>query len=428
MELPPWSPKKIFRALDTRSDVKSSVQPTVPSVFHLTRTHIGGGGVYAQRLSDALCAAGQTSEVLSAEDGTLQRQGRVAALFDRVLKGILNRCAVESMHSFLRRARFKPRTPLRRGDALHLHSITGFIGSRGLRCLAPAGAKIFWTAHNPWLFTGGCVLYAGCDHFESNCAGCPILPVALRPWARAEFDAKRRFARERHVQPIANSEWMASLMRRSSIYGSCDDIPVVPPIVDAQFRPRADGDDLRAQLRIAKERFVIGLSSRAVTDTAKGIGKFFASLPDGWQPLSRVTFLVLGDGRISLPPSVDYRFTGHVSGEANLARHYSSMDLFLSPSSMETFGMALLEAQACGTPVVAFDTGGTPEAVCPEPSCKLVPNGDFASMLRAVESATSAGTVCEVDAEKLSRWVTSRHSAAVIAAKQIAVYRQHGLN
>lgn len=398
----------------------------MPTVYHLTRTHIGGGGVYAQRLSDALCAEGCFSTVLSADDGTVRKQGRLAPLFDKLLSGVLNRCATGSMHSFLRQTRFAPRAPLGHGDALHLHSITGFIGGSGLRRLAPAGAKIFWTAHNPWLFTGGCVLYAGCDRFEGKCSDCPILPAPMRPWARVEFRAKERFARSRRVQPIANSEWMANLMRRSSIYGHCDDIPVVPPIVDDQFRPQADGENLRAQLGIAKDRFVLGLSSRAVTDTAKGIGKFFASLPDGWRPFSSVTFLIMGDGRISLPDGVESRFTGNVSGEANLARHYSAMDLFVSPSSMETFGMALLEAQACGTPVVSFDTGGTPEAVCPEPPCKLVPNGDFSSLLHAIESVMSTGKVSESKAEGLHRWVTNRHSASVIAARQIGVYRRHG--
>ncbi len=395
-------------------------------VYHLTKSLVGGGGVYAKRLSDALCEAGQPSIVLCAEDGTLQPRGVAWPLFDRVLAGLMHRWARQTMHSFLRQTRWRSHPPITSGDTVHLHSVTGFIGIAGLEALIPDGAKVFWTAHNPWLFTGGCVAYAGCDRFETGCDGCPILPGAVRGWARQEHGAKQRFARDRRVQAIANSEWMAGLIRRSSIYGHETDIPVVPPIVDGVFRPGDDGGSLRARLGIGPERCVIGLSSRAVTDTGKGIGKFFAALPKEWQTLSNVTFLILGDGRIPMPAGVDHRFTGHVEGADDLARHYRAMDIFVSPSSMETFGMALLEAQACGIPVVAFSTGGTPEAVCPEANCHLVPNGDFAAMFDALCVVVSAGRPSGQQSDALHRWVASRHDAAVIAEKQIGVYRRHG--
>jgi glycosyltransferase involved in cell wall biosynthesis len=106
-----------------------------------------------------------------------------------------------------------------------------------------------------------------------------------------------------------------------------------------------------------------------------------------------------------------------------LAEIYRSLDLFVSPSAMETFGMAILEAQACGTPVVAFETGGTPEAVCPLGS-KLVPNGDWTGLFREVEKMYERTVTGGGKNHDLSEWVAARHSWQAIAEKQMLSYHR----
>ena len=88
---------------------------------------------------------------------------------------------------------------------------------------------------------------------------------------------------------------------------------------------------------------------------------------------------------------------------------------------MESFGMAILEAQACGTPVVAFETGGTPEAVCPEVS-RLVPNGNFQELFRVVEEMFNAARSGEYKNRKLAEWVAARHGLLSIVEKQMRIY------
>ena len=82
-------------------------------------------------------------------------------------------------------------------------------------------------------------------------------------------------------------------------------------------------------------------------------------------------------------------FTGRVEGEA-LAGLYAGSDLFLWPAVGEPMGMAMLEAQAHGLPVVAARTRGVPDLVRDAETGRLVPEGDAAAFAKAVEALLRA--------------------------------------
>lgn len=399
-------------------------------IFHITKSFHGGGGLYTSRLNDALVGAGQSCRIYCIDDSSLRPGGGIVGaageLFDRGLSGVIHRLSKAPFHSFFRMREWNLVPKPFSEDIVHLQSITGFIGSRGLRHLLREKPRVFWTAHNPWLFTGGCVAYAGCGSFENECRSCPILTNPFKRLTTVEYHSKKRFMQEFDVRPIANSEWMAAMMRRSPIFSGYNEIPVVPPIVDAVFSVSSDRDSVRQAFGFDQEQFIVGLSASSLTDPGKGITEFFQTLPQEAKWLRGVTFLLIGDGRVNVPHGISAHFTGRVSDPVELANLYAACDLFVSPSFMETFGMAILEAQSCGSPVIAFETGGTPEAVFPECPCWLVPNHDFVSLHEAVEQAVSCGTVDYGTRIKLSKWVKRRHSANFIASKQIEVYQRHG--
>ena len=426
--------------------------------------------------------------------------GKINTRFDWSLSGMIHRRSRGTVLSFHRRQIWTPEVEIQGEDIVHLHSITGFIGDRGLRHLLRNRLRVFWTAHNPWLFTGGCVAYAGCDRFESGCKRCPLLKFPLEGWTKWELKAKVKFWRDYGVKPIANSEWMAAMMWRSPIFEGMD-IPVVPPIVDEVFfattnvtnnheflttectedtertgrREEEQSKKKEAGVRLANQagdafsnpftsklarnsektsltrsaspssslpdtsysllatapqalwaggsRFVVGFSARALTDKGKGIEEFFQRLPLDRAFLKETTFVLIGDGKIRVPAGLDCRFPGHVDSPERLAELYRSLDLFVSASAMETFGMAILEAQACGTPVVAFETGGTPEAVCPVGG-KLVRNGDWAGLFCEVEKMFETAVNSAGKNHELTGWVAARHSWQAIAEKQMLSYHR----
>ncbi|MHB2034656.1 MAG: glycosyltransferase, partial [Gemmatimonadaceae bacterium] len=132
-----------------------------------------------------------------------------------------------------------------------------------------------------------------------------------------------------------------------------------------QFNPAHRWQGLREQLGVRDGRLLVGNVGRVARE--KGLETMLAAmhLLERATP-GRFVFAFAGDGpyleplRRAAPASA--RFLGRVEGEA-LSRFYASLDLFVFPSTTDTFGNVLLEAMASGVPIVAADADPTRELV-----------------------------------------------------------------
>lgn len=172
-------------------------------VWHITRTLHGGAGIYAQRLAGALRIAGVDSVVLSADaggpEGTAQlvpRSGAAARMATRVIRSMSHRLTSAPYHSLMGLDVYHGSEMPAQGDIIHLHGLTGLMGLRGLNALIPDGSPVFWTTHDLWPLSGGCILYSGCDGYRHSCGKCPILKTGAKSWARAELKMKDYIKRQ----------------------------------------------------------------------------------------------------------------------------------------------------------------------------------------------------------------------------------------
>jgi glycosyltransferase involved in cell wall biosynthesis len=182
---------------------------------------------------------------------------------------------------------------------------------------------------------------------------------------------------------VANSQWLAEIAGRSPIARASGGVRVIPPGIDTTVFEPQDKNLCRKHLGLPADAFVIVTGGASLTDANKNVSwllEQLSHLPD----LQDVAVLAFGEGTMPVPAGLNMRFTGGVGDRHDLAQLFAAADVFVSASLMETYGLTLVEAMACGTPVVAFQVGGVPEAAPDGQGAILCPPQDAAALIQAI--------------------------------------------
>ena len=267
-------------------------------------------------------------------------------------------------------------------DVVHLHWVATFV-NYGLffPALAPR-QRVFWTLHDMAPFTGGCHYASGCEGFLRACGSCPILgsrketDLSRRTWERKQRALSR--IDDRQLVVVTPSHWLAGEARRSSLFGRFE-VRVIPYGLDLDvFRPIAK-PDARERLGLPRDASVLLFVADSLDNPRKGMAHLLAALdelPAGVAPL----LLTLGSGHGDMGSPLRHVHLGKLTAEDEVAAAYSAADLFVIPTLDDNLPNTVLEALACGTPVVAFASGGVPEMIEDGITGALVPRGDASAL------------------------------------------------
>src|SRR5215467_5238650 len=331
-------------------------------VLHLNTHASGGSYEYAALLSAALTELGIESRLLSKDS---QPPGAGRPLLDRVIRRCYVSLSTEPWHGT--RRLLSPPAPeeLDRIDVVHLHTVADWFDVPDWLETLPLRMAVVISIHDMWHITGGCFLYRGCDRYTSDiepCDSCPILRwPAKRLLANAAHSRKLRAYRTSGARMVASSHWLAELAGRSAIAKACGGVRVIPPGIDLKIFKPHDKELCRKQLGLPTDAFVLVTGGASLKDTNKNVPwllEQLSFLPE----LGKVIVLAFGDGAVPVPDRLNVRFQGVIRDRCSLARLFAAADVFVTASLMETYGLTLVEAMACKTPVVAFRVGGIPEA------------------------------------------------------------------
>src|SRR5437870_9463828 len=352
--------------------------------LHLNTYASGGSYEYAALLSSALAGQGIESRVLCKKSPSAQT-GRL--LLDRVIRRAYVSSSTEPWHG-TRRLLCPPGSEELKGvDVVHLHTVADWFDVPKWLEALPLTISVVISIHDMWHGTGGCFLYRGCDRYAKQiqpCDPCPILRwPANRFLAKAAHSRKLRVYRNCGARMVANSHWLAEIAGRSPIVKACGGVRVIHPGIDmAVFRPQ-DKNLCREHLELPADAFVIMTGGASLNDENKNVPWLFeqlSRLPD----LRSVIVLAFGEGAVPVPDRLNVRFTGGIRHRHDLAQLFAAADVFVSASLMETYGLTLVEAMACGTPVVAFRVGGIPEAAPEGKASILCAPQDGAALIEAI--------------------------------------------
>jgi glycosyltransferase involved in cell wall biosynthesis len=353
-------------------------------VLHLNTHTSGGSYEYAALLSTALAERGIESHVLC-KDSPSAETGRL--LLDRVIRRSYVSFSTEPWHGTWRLLSPPAPEELDGIDVVHLHMVADWFDVPQWLERLPRRMGVVISVHDMWHVTGGCFLYRGCDRYANEthrCNPCPILRwPANRFLAKTAHSRKLRAYRNCGAHLIANSHWLADIAGRSPIVKACGGVRVIPPGIDTTvFKPQ-DKHLCRKHLDLPADAFVIVTGGASLTDANKNVPwllEQLSHLPD----VSGIIVLAFGEGAVPVPDRLNVWFTGGICDRHDLARLFAAADVFVSASLMETYGLTLVEAMACGTPVVAFRVGGIPEAAPDGQGAMLCAPQDAAALIQAV--------------------------------------------
>ena len=315
-------------------------------------------------------------------------------------------------------------TTLKEIDVVHLHTVADWFDVPSWLDTLPREIGVVISLHDMWHFTGGCFLYRGCNLYSETCTPCPILKSPFN-WVLARDEHRRKLQAYRNcrAQFVANSFWLAELAGRSPIVKASGGVRVIPPGIDTTVFKAQDRDRCRKQLDLPQNAFVIITGGASLTDANKNVPwllKQLSHLPD----LRDVIVLAFGEGSVPVPDHLNVRFTGGIRDRRDLAQLFAAADVFVSASLMETYGLTLVEAMACGTPVVAFRVGGIPEAAPDGQGAILCEPGDGATLTEAIMKLRSSPELRDRLGALARETAHTRNAASSFANAFAQLYRE----
>lgn len=291
-------------------------------------------------------------------------------------------------------------------DVVHLHCLTGYYINVEMlfEWLAAHRCQVIWTLHDCWAFTGHCIYftYVGCPQWRSGCAAgapCPQKREYPEMWVACDAAVRRCFEDKRRLftllpvnrmRLVTPSRWLAGLVSRSFL-GKYDVEVRHNTVNTGVFKPTPS--DFRVRSGVGGRFMVLGVANK--WSERKGLGSF-ARLARELDPESYAVVVVglaskqIKRIRMQAPRIIALPQT---SSADELAQIYTAADILFNPTLEENYPTVNLEAQACGTPVVTFDTGGCGETLSLNGS-RVIPRGDMdraLSVIREMNSRSADG-------------------------------------
>jgi glycosyltransferase involved in cell wall biosynthesis len=278
----------------------------------------------------------------------------ITRLFDKHGKGSY----LATRKLFKKLKNFKP-------DIIHLHNIHGYYINYEVlfKHLNKMNVPVIWTLHDCWAFTGHCAFfdYANCSKWKTECNKCPekiAYPKSVFiDSSKSNYASKKKFFTSlNNCVIVTPSEWLANNVRQSFL--APYPVKVINNGIDIEvFKPT--NSKFIDQNNLNGKYVILGVAN--VWDRRKGLN-YFIELDKVLGDDYKIVLVGLSDLQISQLPESIIKIK-RTNSQKDLAEVYTSANVFLNPTLEDNFPTTNLEAIACGTPVITFDTGGCSEII-----------------------------------------------------------------
>lgn len=275
-------------------------------------------------------------------------------------------------------------------DIIHLHNLHHSYCNLPMlfKYIKESKAKVVWTLHDCWAFTGQCPYFTmvKCERWKTGCHDCSqyhLYPEAKVDRTSLMWGKKREwFTGVDNLHIVTPSQWLADLVKQSYLSGY--DVRVINNGIDTDvFKPVTS--EFKTRNNIEEKKIILGVAFG--WEKRKGYDIFLKladDLPDDYK-------IVLVGNVGTLQRNEKILYINRTYDQRELAELYSCADVLANPTREENFPTVNIEALACGTPVITFKTGGSPEILDLKSGCVVDVddyNGFKEALIKCVEDHT----------------------------------------
>lgn len=271
-------------------------------------------------------------------------------------------------------------------DIIHLHNLHGSYINLPLlfKYINKHNIPVVMTLHDCWTMTGHCYHFdfVGCERWKTECYECPLhskYPVSIGPdCSKRNYRKKRALFTSVERMHVVSVSYFIDRIVKDSYLNKYPHTVLYNGIDISVFKPSEN--NLRSELDISEDKIILLGVSSGWSDK-KGLSEMLWLSED---PKFQVILIGAQDELVERLPKklIALRRT---ESQKQLAEYYTMADVFVNPTYNDSFPTVNLEALACGTPVVTYCTGGSPEAIDNRTGV-VVERGDRESLRTAVLS------------------------------------------
>lgn len=278
-------------------------------------------------------------------------------------------------------------------NVIHLHNIHchGCNLKLLFEYLKKTNVKIVWTFHDCWAFTGYCTHfdYCGCNKWKTQCERC--LQKSSFSWffdkSCSLFDLKKEALSGLNMTVVTPSEWLKGKVKDSFLKDY--NVEVINNGIDLSVFKSGES---KFKEKYGLEKYFVILGVAFDWSEKKGLD-VFEEMAEKIDDNKKIVLVGVSDevARNLSPKIITIPKT---QNQKELAEIYSGADIFVNATREDTFPTVNIEALACGTGVLTYETGGSPEII--DESCgKAVKKNDTQALIKEIELLSEAGGYSE---------------------------------
>lgn len=268
-------------------------------------------------------------------------------------------------------------------DIIHLHDIVGWYVNIGILFdfLKKTNKPIVWTFHDCWAFTGRCIYFdaVGCENWKNGCGNCPQIEYMPKSWYfdNSKFNWKRKkrlFTSCDDITIVTPSKWLKELTENSFL-NKYRCVVINNGINLNVFKPTYG--ETYNKIKKGHSKIILGVAS--TWSKRKGLEEFIRlsnELPSDYK------IVIVGVENSEIDNNQIYTIK-RTTNQNELAEIYTAADVFVNPTTEDNFPTVNIEALACGTPIVTYKTGGSPECINGKNGL-IVGKGDYQALKTAI--------------------------------------------